>query len=63
MELKYDRVSVGHGNTFAIILPMLFTVLVGYLTWSLVAMELNYRRAKSMGIPLGRLSIDTLNVL
>jgi len=63
MELKYDRVSVGHGNTFAIILPMLFTVLVGYLTWSLVAMELNYRRAKSMGIPLVRLPIDPLNVL
>jgi predicted alpha/beta hydrolase len=34
-----------------------------YLVWSLVAMEINYRRAKTMGIPLVRLPIDPLNIL
>lgn len=31
------------------------------LIWSLVALEINYRRAASMGIPLVRLPIDQLN--
>jgi hypothetical protein len=34
-----------------------------YLIWSLVAMELNYRRASSIGIPLVRLSIDPQNIV
>ena len=34
-----------------------------YLTWSLVTMEINYRRASSMGIPLVRLPIDPLNLV
>ncbi|KAF1949760.1 cytochrome P450 monooxygenase [Byssothecium circinans] len=34
-----------------------------YLVWSLICLETNYRRAKSMGIPLIRLPIDPLNIL
>ncbi|KAF2188427.1 cytochrome P450 monooxygenase [Zopfia rhizophila CBS 207.26] len=33
-----------------------------YLAWSLIALEINYRRASSMGIPLVRLPIDPLNI-
>ncbi|RAH58946.1 cytochrome P450 monooxygenase [Aspergillus piperis CBS 112811] len=36
---------------------------LAYLVWSLVTLEINYRRASSMGIPLVRLYIDPLNVL
>ena len=35
---------------------------VAYLLWSLVAMEINYRRASSMGIPLVRLPVDPMNI-
>jgi hypothetical protein len=45
---------------------MLVQLLLGlgaaYLIWSLVAMEINYRRASSMGIPLVRLPIDPMNI-
>ena len=34
---------------------------VAYAAWSFVAMEINYRRAASMGIPLVRLPVDPLN--
>ena len=34
-----------------------------YLIWSLVCLEINYKRAKSIGIPLVRLPIDPLNTL
>jgi len=34
-----------------------------YLAWSLIALEVNYRRATSMGIPLVRLPVDPLNIL
>jgi hypothetical protein len=34
-----------------------------YVLWSLVAMESNYRRASSMGIPLVRIAVDPLNVI
>ena len=33
-----------------------------YLTWSLITMEINYRRASSMGMPLVRLYVDPLNI-
>ncbi|KAL4893485.1 cytochrome P450 [Aspergillus ambiguus] len=36
---------------------------LAYLVWSMVTMEINYRRASTMGIPLVRLYIDPLNVL
>lgn len=35
---------------------------VAYLIWSLIAMEINYRRALSMGIPLVRVPVDPLNI-
>ncbi|KAF2106159.1 putative cytochrome P450 monooxygenase [Lophiotrema nucula] len=38
-------------------------VVVLYAAWGFIAMESNYRRASSMGIPLIRLPIDPLNVL
>ncbi len=44
------------------IVELLLGLSVGYLTWSLVAMEINYRRASSMGIPLVRLPVDPLNI-
>lgn len=34
-----------------------------YLAWSLVTLQINYRRASTMGIPLIRLPVDPLNVL
>ena len=36
---------------------------VAYLTWSLVAMEINHRRASSMDIPLVRLPVDPMNIV
>lgn len=44
------------------IVQILLGLGVAYLAWSLVAMEFNYRRASSMGIPLVRLPIDPLNI-
>ena len=44
------------------ILQILVSVALGYLGWSLVCMEINYRRASSMGIPLVRLMIDVNNL-
>jgi hypothetical protein len=63
MDLTQDGSLSRHGHSFAIPLQVLITIFVGYLSWSLIAMELNYRRAKSMGIPLVRLPIDPLNIL
>lgn len=42
---------------------LLFTMAAAYLTWSLVCLEINYTRAKAIGIPLVRLPIDPLNIL
>ena len=46
---------------------MILGLIVGFLlfclAWNLVALEVNYRRAASMGIPLVRLPIDPLNIL
>ena len=36
---------------------------VAYLAWSVIAMEVNHRRAASMGIPLVRLPIDPMNIV
>lgn len=41
---------------------LLGSLIVGYATWSLVAMETNYRHASTMGIPLVRLPVDPMNV-
>lgn len=38
-------------------------VSVAYLIWSLFCMEINVRRARTMGIPLVRVPIDAMNVL
>lgn len=38
------------------------SLILGYLTWSLITMEMNYRRAATMGIPLVRLPVDPLNI-
>jgi hypothetical protein len=45
------------------ILELLGVAALAYLTWSLAALELNYRRASSMGIPLVRLYVDGQNLL
>jgi hypothetical protein len=46
---------------------MIAEILLGlgviYLAWSLIAMEINYRRASSMGIPLVRLPVDPMNIV
>lgn len=34
-----------------------------YLLWSLIYLEINYRRAASMRIPLIRLPVDPFNIL
>ncbi|KAF2877804.1 cytochrome P450 [Massariosphaeria phaeospora] len=45
------------------LLAALFLSIALYALWSLVTLELNYRRAQSMGIPLIRLPVDPLNAL
>lgn len=45
------------------ILQLLGLLALAYLAWSLVALEINYRRASAMGIPLVRLYIDPQNLL
>ncbi|KAE8413511.1 cytochrome P450 [Aspergillus pseudocaelatus] len=44
-------------------LLLLATLVLAYVAWSLVALELNYRRACAMRIPLVRLWIDPQNLL
>ena len=44
------------------ILQLLVSVGLFYLSWSLLAMELKYRGASSMGITLVRLTVDALNL-
>lgn len=63
MDLTQDAPHFRHGLSVCSLLQVLVTIFVGYLSWSLFALELNYRRAKSMGIPLVRLPIDPLNLL
>ena len=45
---------------------MIIEVLVGavlsYTLWSLVTLQINYRRASSMGVPLIRQPVDPLNI-
>ncbi|KAF7887020.1 uncharacterized protein EAF02_003667 [Botrytis sinoallii] len=36
---------------------------LGYLLWSMIAMEINHRRASKMGIPLIRLPVDPMNMI
>lgn len=43
-------------------LKIIAAAVLFYVLWTLVALELNYRRAKLMGIPLIRIPIDFLNV-
>lgn len=38
-------------------------LVVAYLIWSIIAMEINYKRASSMHIPLVRLPIDPINIV
>ncbi|PLB54882.1 cytochrome P450 [Aspergillus steynii IBT 23096] len=45
------------------ILEVLAALSLAYLGWSMVSMEINYRRASSMGIPLVRLPIDPNNLV
>lgn len=45
------------------ILHLISLLGLAYFAWSLVSMELNYRRASTMGIPLVRLPVDGQNVL
>lgn len=47
----------------AMIAQFLLGIGIVYLSWSLIAMEINYRRAASMGIPLVRLPVDPKNIL
>ena len=45
------------------ILLFLVAVAVAYLVWSLICLELNIRRARTMNIPPIRIPIDPMNVL
>lgn len=40
------------------ILQILITLTCAYLAWSILALEINYRRASAMGIPLVRIMVD-----
>ena len=44
------------------IVQALLMLAVVYLSWSFITMEINYRRASSMGIPLIRLPVDPMNI-
>ena len=45
------------------IVKLLLGLTVCYTVWSLICLERNYRRAKTMGVPLVRIPIDPMNVL
>ncbi|KAJ6015100.1 cytochrome P450 [Penicillium herquei] len=45
------------------VLQVLALLVLTYLIWSLVAMEINYRRASSIGIPRIRMCVDGSNLL
>jgi hypothetical protein len=45
------------------ILQILVTLACAYLSWNLVALEINYRRACSMGIPLVRIIVDPQSLI
>lgn len=44
------------------LIKLLFASIFIYVSWTLICLELNYRRAKRMNIPLIRIPIDFLNV-
>lgn len=44
------------------IIEILLGLILAIFTWSMVAMEINYRRASTMGIPLVRLPVDPINL-
>lgn len=44
------------------IAPIIVVLILAYLTWSLFAMEINYKRASSMRIPLVRLPVDPMGI-
>ena len=56
-SLRTKRASLG-----AMFLQVALGIGISYLSWSLLTMEMNYRRASSMGIPLVRLPVDPLNL-
>jgi len=45
------------------IVQALIALSVGHLAWSVATMEMNYRKASSMGIPLVRLPVDPMNIV
>ncbi|KAL8707496.1 MAG: hypothetical protein Q9220_007486 [cf. Caloplaca sp. 1 TL-2023] len=50
-------------NDLAVMIAeILLSIGIAYTAWSWIALEINYRRASSMGIPLLRLFIDPQNV-
>jgi hypothetical protein len=53
-------VSIHYHNMFFLIL---LAAIASYAGWSFVSMEVNYHKARSMGIPLVRLPIDPMNVI
>jgi len=44
------------------IVEIIAALAFGYLSWSMVAMEINYRHASKMDIPLVRLPVDPMNM-
>jgi hypothetical protein len=49
-------------SVVAIMLEYVLALVGAYVAWSLVCLELNYRRTLSMGVPLIRLPIDPMNI-
>jgi hypothetical protein len=62
-QLKELILSPNRAPPITMILEILSSLALGYLARSLLTMEINYRRASSMGIPLVRLIIDPQNLL
>jgi hypothetical protein len=44
------------------IVEVLVGAVISYTVWSIVTLQINYRRASSMGVPLIRLPVDSLNI-
>ena len=42
---------------------LLLSLCVAYLTWSFITMEIKYQRASSMGIPPVRLPVDSMKLI
>ena len=62
LPLPHHSLRTTAGNRAIIMIEYLISLVGLYIGWSLISLELNHRRAKSIDIPLIRIPIDPLNL-